>query len=47
MLGQIADLVDLDGPTFLARDRRPSVEYHDGTLYADENVWGAGLLVAA
>ena len=34
VLGQVADLVDLDGPTFLAEDRRPSVTYRDGTLYA-------------
>ncbi|SEM71656.1 L-alanine-DL-glutamate epimerase [Sphingomonas gellani] len=42
VLGQIADLVDLDGPTFLAQDRAPSVTYADGTLFAGPDVWGAG-----
>lgn len=41
VLGQVADLVDLDGPTFLAEDRTPSVVYADGTLYAGPEVWGA------
>lgn len=40
VLGQIADLVDLDGPTFLAQDRTPGVVYADGTLYAPDTVWG-------
>ena len=40
VLGQVADLVDLDGPTFLARDRAPSVSYHDGMLFAGPEVWG-------
>lgn len=42
VLGQVADLVDLDGPTFLEKDRTPSVTYADGTLFADAAVWGAG-----
>ncbi|MFZ3482927.1 dipeptide epimerase [Sphingomonas sp. 3-13AW] len=42
VLGQLADLVDLDGPTFLATDRTPSVRYRDGMLYAGPEVWGAG-----
>ena len=40
VLGQLADLVDLDGPTFLAADRSPSVTYRDGDLYAGPEVWG-------
>ena len=40
LLGQICDLVDLDGPTFLARDRKPSVRYEDGQLWAGPEVWG-------
>lgn len=47
VLGQLADLVDLDGPTFLVRDRTPSVTYADGTLFAGPEVWGAGEPVAA
>ncbi|PNU05697.1 dipeptide epimerase [Novosphingobium guangzhouense] len=42
VLGQVADLVDLDGPTFLAQDRAPSVVYADGTLFAGPEVWGSG-----
>jgi len=40
VLGQLADLVDLDGPTFLAQDRTPGVVYRDGTLHAGPEVWG-------
>jgi L-alanine-DL-glutamate epimerase-like enolase superfamily enzyme len=42
VLGQVADLVDLDGPTFLAQDRTPSVVYADGTLFSGPEVWGSG-----
>jgi L-alanine-DL-glutamate epimerase-like enolase superfamily enzyme len=42
VLGQVADLVDLDGPTFLAQDRTPSVVYTDGTLFSGPEVWGSG-----
>ncbi|KKC26050.1 dipeptide epimerase [Sphingomonas sp. SRS2] len=47
ILGQLADLVDLDGPTFLARDRSPGVVYADGTLHAGPEVWGSGAASAA
>ena len=40
VLGQIADLVDLDGPMLLAEDRTPGVVYQNGTLYAGPEVWG-------
>lgn len=43
VLGQVCDLVDLDGPTFLAEDRRPSVTYRNGDLFAGPEVWGAGV----
>jgi L-alanine-DL-glutamate epimerase-like enolase superfamily enzyme len=42
ILGQIADLVDLDGPALLAEDRQPGVVYRGGTLYAGPEVWGSG-----
>lgn len=42
VLGQIADLVDLDGPTFLVADRTPSVTYAGGNLFAGPEVWGSG-----
>ncbi len=47
ILGQLADLVDLDGPTFLATDRTPRVTYADGTLYAGPEIWGGGGRAAA
>jgi L-alanine-DL-glutamate epimerase-like enolase superfamily enzyme len=40
VLGQASDLVDLDGPTFLAADSTPSVVYRDGTIWAGPEVWG-------
>ena len=42
VLAQVCDLVDLDGPTFLAEDISPSVVYFDGTLFAGLEVWGSG-----
>ena len=41
LLGQICDLVDLDGPTFLADDVELAVTYTDGMLFAGPDVWGA------
>lgn len=41
VLGQLADLVDLDGPTFLVEDRKRSVLYENGTVFADDTVWGS------
>ena len=40
VLGQLCDVVDLDGPIFLARDRTPSITYADGTAWSGEAVWG-------
>jgi L-alanine-DL-glutamate epimerase-like enolase superfamily enzyme len=40
ILGQLCDIVDLDGPTFLAEDRTPSIVYHQGTAFCPEAVWG-------
>jgi len=40
VLGQLCDVVDLDGPVFLARDRTPSVRYADGHIICGEDVWG-------
>ena len=42
VLGQLCDLVDLDGPTFLAQDRQPGVDYVDGNVWASPQVWGSG-----
>lgn len=41
VLGQLCDIVDLDGPTFLARDRAPGVSYRDGCIHCPDEVWGA------
>jgi L-alanine-DL-glutamate epimerase-like enolase superfamily enzyme len=40
LLGQLCDYVDLDGPTFLATDRKPSVTYKDGEIFCGDEVWG-------
>lgn len=40
VLGQLCDIVDLDGPTFLANDRTPSVHYADGNIWCGAKVWG-------
>jgi L-alanine-DL-glutamate epimerase-like enolase superfamily enzyme len=47
ILAQQCAIVDLDGPTFLLRDRSPSVSYRDGALFAGDDVWGAPSVVAA
>jgi L-alanine-DL-glutamate epimerase-like enolase superfamily enzyme len=41
ILGQHCDIVDLDGPLFLDRDRVPGVVYADGHVDCPDNVWGA------
>jgi L-alanine-DL-glutamate epimerase-like enolase superfamily enzyme len=43
LLGQICDLVDLDGPTFLTADRDPGASYENGELWVPSEVWGASL----
>jgi L-Ala-D/L-Glu epimerase len=40
VLGQLCDVVDLDGPTFLTRDRKPAVDYDDGYIWCGDQVWG-------
>ena len=40
LVGQLCDIVDLDGPTFLARDRTPGATYKDGKIHCDTNIWG-------
>jgi L-alanine-DL-glutamate epimerase-like enolase superfamily enzyme len=39
-LGQRCDFVDLDGPRFLRRDRRPGARYRDGAIDVPAAVWG-------
>lgn len=40
ILGQLCDIVDLDGPIFLAADRSPSIDYVDGNAWCGEAIWG-------
>ena len=47
VLGQLCDVVDLDGPIFLVRDRVPGITYVDGRAWSGEEVWGATHAVAA
>jgi L-alanine-DL-glutamate epimerase-like enolase superfamily enzyme len=47
VLGQLCDVVDLDGPIFLAHDRTPSMTYVSGTAWSGDNVWGATHAVPA
>ncbi|HEY0505689.1 MAG TPA: dipeptide epimerase [Lysobacter sp.] len=41
VLGQLCDIVDLDGPLFLIRDRSPGVVYADGHVDCPAQVWGS------
>lgn len=47
IVGQLCDVVDLDGPTFLARDRAPAVTYSQGMIWCEEQVWGRQSRAAA
>lgn len=40
ILGQLCDVVDLDGPIFLSQDRTPGAVYADGRIQCGEEVWG-------
>jgi L-Ala-D/L-Glu epimerase len=40
LLGQLCDVVDLDGPVFLRGDRHPSVRYEDGMISCPHSLWG-------
>lgn len=42
LLGQLCDVVDLDGPLLLARDRSPPALYEHGRLICLEGAWGQG-----
>jgi L-alanine-DL-glutamate epimerase-like enolase superfamily enzyme len=41
VIGQLCQVVDLDGPLLLRNDRSPGVTYQDGYICCDERVWGA------
>jgi L-alanine-DL-glutamate epimerase-like enolase superfamily enzyme len=40
VLGQLCDVVDLDGPLVLDADRSPAVIYEDGCIRSPDAVWG-------
>jgi L-alanine-DL-glutamate epimerase-like enolase superfamily enzyme len=40
VVGQLCDIVDLDGPIFLKRDRTPAATYADGKIWCGEDLWG-------
>jgi L-alanine-DL-glutamate epimerase-like enolase superfamily enzyme len=41
VVGQLCEVVDLDGPIILAEDRKPSVRYHDGCVSCPDGLWGS------
>ncbi len=44
LVGQLCEVVDLDGPWHLARDRTPAVRYEDGLLDCPPGGWDAEAL---
>jgi len=40
VLGQLCDIVDLDAPTFLSRDRENAARYVHGEVFCPEALWG-------
>ena len=40
VLGQLCDVVDLDGPIFLSSDPEPCVSYSGGNIWCPQAVWG-------
>ncbi|MEP6908370.1 MAG: dipeptide epimerase [Pseudoxanthomonas sp.] len=40
VVGQLCDVVDLDGPISLLEDYVPPVVYEDGKIWCPENLWG-------
>jgi L-alanine-DL-glutamate epimerase-like enolase superfamily enzyme len=47
VLGQLCEVVDLDGPVFLRSDPAPSAIYEDGRIWCDDAVWGGTQATAA
>ena len=41
VVAQLCDLIDLDGPVVLRRDRLPHIAYRAGRIVCDDSVWGA------
>lgn len=47
VLGQLCDVVDLDGPLFIRNDCHPSVIYQGGNIHCPPGVWGGTAAAAA
>lgn len=47
VVGQLCDVVDLDGPINLRADYAPPVVYEDGKIWCPDNLWGGPAGVAA
>ncbi len=47
VIGQLCDVVDLDGPLSLIEDFVPSVCYEDGRIWCPDALWGGAQTVAA
>ncbi|HEY4147178.1 dipeptide epimerase [Pinirhizobacter sp.] len=47
VVGQLCDVVDLDGPVFLTSDCSPAASYEDGLIFCDDTVWGGAQAVSA
>lgn len=47
VVGQLCDVVDLDGPLGLLADHVPSVVYEGGTIWCPDALWGGPLAVPA
>jgi L-alanine-DL-glutamate epimerase-like enolase superfamily enzyme len=47
VLAQLCDFIDLDGPTFVVKDRTPGVQYDAGSIWCPDEVWGAPVKSAA
>jgi L-Ala-D/L-Glu epimerase len=43
LVGQLCDVVDLDGPLFLKTDRPNAVQYAEGFISCPKTRWGSGL----
>jgi L-alanine-DL-glutamate epimerase-like enolase superfamily enzyme len=41
LVGQLCQVVDLDGPLLLRADRTPGVVYAEGNVWCPESIWGA------
>jgi L-Ala-D/L-Glu epimerase len=41
IVGQLCEIVDLDGPVILMEDREPAVRYDDGRISCPDGLWGS------